>query len=124
MFKLDLHSRQPIYEQLKNKISELVMLGQLEPDAPLPSVRGIARELGVNPNTVQKAYQELERAGIIYTVPGKGSFINPEADLGGELKKTHLTKIQAAALQARQCGIGLEEILSAVREVYGEERRR
>jgi len=123
MFKLDLHSRLPIYEQLKNKISELVMLGQLGPGDQLPSVRSFARDLGVNPNTVQKAYQDLERDKIIYSVPGKGSFVSPEIDLSQELSKMHLKKIRAAATQAKHCGIPLESVVNAVRDVYREDEK-
>lgn len=75
MFKLDTQSRTPIYEQLKAQITELVVIGALEPGSQLPSVRSLARDLGVNPNTVQKAYQDLERDQVIYSVSGKGSFI-------------------------------------------------
>ena len=74
MFKLDTQSRTPIYEQLKAQITELVVIGALEPGSQLPSVRSLARDLGVNPNTVQKAYQDLERDQVIYSVSGKGSF--------------------------------------------------
>ena len=77
MLTIDLQSRQPIYEQLVRGLSELVSLGALAPDEQLPSVRSLARDLGVNPNTVQKAYQELERSGVIYSVAGKGSFVSP-----------------------------------------------
>ena len=68
MLQLDLQSRQPIYEQLILRLTELISLGVLEADTQLPSVRTLARDLGVNPNTVQKAYQELERRGITYSV--------------------------------------------------------
>ena len=75
MLTIDLQSRQPIYEQLIYRMSELVALGALAPGEQLPSVRALARDLGINPNTVQKAYQELERRGVICSVAGKGSFI-------------------------------------------------
>lgn len=124
MFSLDLQSRQPIYEQLKNKIGELVLLGQLRPDDQLPSVRSLARELGVNPNTVQKAYQDLERESIIYSVAGRGSYISPELDLGEQLRRQQLRRVSQAAMQARQCGIGEERVVEAVREVYKEGNKR
>ena len=62
MYQLDLHSRAPIYQQLKEKILRLIMAGAIGPGDPLPSVRVMARELGINPNTVAKAYQDLEKA--------------------------------------------------------------
>lgn len=61
MYQLDLHSRAPIYQQLKEKILRLIMAGAIGPGDPLPSVRVMARELGINPNTVAKAYQDLEK---------------------------------------------------------------
>jgi len=75
MFELDLRSREPIYEQLVEKIKELIINRVLQPDEQLPAVRTLASELTVNPNTIQKAYRELEARGYIYSVPGKGSFV-------------------------------------------------
>lgn len=120
LIKLDLQSRLPIYEQLRSKIIELALLGELKPDDQLPSVRSFARELGVNPNTVQKAYQELERDRIIYSVAGRGSYINPEIDLGQQLGNTYVQKIRQAAKQAKSCGVMEERAVDAVREAYKE----
>lgn len=124
MIKLDLQSRLPIYEQLKSKIIELVMLGELAPDDQLPSVRSFARELGVNPNTVQKAYQELERDRIIYSVAGRGSYINPEIDLTGQLQQGHIQKIKQVTVQAKACGITEDRVIDVVKEVYKETNRK
>ncbi|MCG9969889.1 GntR family transcriptional regulator [Pelotomaculum terephthalicicum JT] len=77
MFELDLRSRAPIYEQLVEKIKELIISKVLKPDEQLPAVRVLAGELTINPNTIQKAYRELEHQGYIYSIPGKGSFIRP-----------------------------------------------
>jgi len=122
LFKLDMQSRMPIYEQLKNKISELVMMGILGPDDQLPTVRSFARDLGVNPNTVQKAYQELERDKIIYSVAGRGSYISPEIAGSGMLQQRYVQKVMAALQQARQCGIQKERMLQAVQEAYKEDK--
>lgn len=77
MFELDVRSRKPIYEQLMDKIKELIVYGVLKPDEQLPSVRSLSGQLTVNPNTIQKAYRELEREGYIYSQAGKGSFVTP-----------------------------------------------
>lgn len=77
MFELDLRSRAPMYEQLVEKIKELIINNVMKPDEQLPAVRVLASELTVNPNTIQKAYRELEHRGYIYSVPGKGSFVRP-----------------------------------------------
>lgn len=76
MFNLDLKSRIPIYEQLRQRVKQLIIQNVLRPDEKLPSVRSLAQELTINPNTIQKAYRELEREGYIYSLPGKGSFVN------------------------------------------------
>jgi len=77
MFELDLRSRAPIYEQLVEKIIALIVSNVLKADEQLPTVRVLANELTVNPNTIQKAYRELEYRGYIYSLPGKGNFVKP-----------------------------------------------
>lgn len=74
MFQLDLKSRKPIYEQIVDKFKELIISGVLKPDEKIPSVRDLAKQLTTNPNTIQKAYRELEYQGFIYSVQGLGSF--------------------------------------------------
>jgi GntR family transcriptional regulator len=121
MIKLDLQSRLPIYEQLKTKISELILVGELNPDDQLPSVRTFARELGINPNTVQKAYQELERDNIIYSVAGRGSYISPSLDLTKQLEEQQLGHIRQAARQARSNAVPEEKAVEAVHQAYHEQ---
>ena len=116
MIKLDMQSRKPIYEQLKEQILRLTMLGILSADEKLPSVRSLARDVGINPNTVQKAYQELERDGIIYTVGGKGSFVAGNAEGVYQRRRKALDAIAAAVKQACDSGCNGEEILQRVRE--------
>ena len=79
MFQLDLKSRKSIYEQVIDNLKELIMTRVLSTDEKLPSVRELSKEITVNPNTVQKAYRELERQGYVYTTSGVGTFV---ADLG------------------------------------------
>ena len=75
MFDIDLMSRIPIYEQLYRKVTQLILKGVLKEQDKLPSVRSLATDLGVNPNTVAKAYALLERDGVIYSLAGRGSFV-------------------------------------------------
>ena len=75
MIIIDYTDRRPIYEQIVERFQSLVLCGVLEKDAPLPSVRSLAMELSINPNTIQRAYTELERRGVIYAVKGKGNFV-------------------------------------------------
>ncbi|MBR2674053.1 MAG: GntR family transcriptional regulator [Mogibacterium sp.] len=76
MFQLDIKSNKSVYEQVIDRIKELVMMGVLTEGSKLPSVRELSRQLTINPNTVQKAFKELERDGYIYTVSGKGTFVS------------------------------------------------
>ena len=70
---IDYKDRRPIYEQIVEKFQQMIICGVIEPDSPMPSVRSLAMELSINPNTIQRAYQELEREGYIYTMKGKGA---------------------------------------------------
>ena len=76
MFQIDLKSRKAIYAQIIDNFKRLIITGVLQPDAKVPSIRELAQAITVNPNTVQKAYRELESQGYIYTVLGQGSFIS------------------------------------------------
>ena len=80
MFQLNLKSRKSIYEQVIDNLKELIMTRALATDEKLPSVRELSKTITVNPNTVQKAYRELERQGYVYTTNGVGTFV---ADIGG-----------------------------------------
>lgn len=80
MIYLDYKDKRPIYEQVLERFSDLIVRGILEENSKMPSVRSLAMELSINPNTIQRAYQELERNGYIYSIAGKGSFISPRED--------------------------------------------
>ena len=75
LITIDYRDRKLIYEQLVDNVKNLILRGDLKRDDFLPSVRSLARELGINPNTIQKAYQELERQGVIMTLSGRGSIV-------------------------------------------------
>lgn len=114
MIKLDLQSRVPLYEQLQEQIIRLSLLGVLEENEQLPSVRSLAREVGVNPNTVAKAYQELERQGIIYTVSGRGSFVSPNVLSLQTPRQAALNEVFEALDKALSRGIPPEELLEQI----------
>lgn len=120
MYQLDLQSRTPIYQQLKEKILRLIMAGAIGPGDPLPSVRVMARELGINPNTVAKAYQDLEKSGLIYSVAGKGSFISGEETLDRQMIASVLDRFREAVREARSAGVDRQTALALVEEVYKE----
>ena len=89
MIVLDYSDRRPIYEQIISKLEDLILRGILAEDAPLPSVRSMAMDLAINPNTIQRAYASLERDGWIYSVRGKGSFVAG----GGRAKDRRRTEL-------------------------------
>lgn len=120
MFELDIRSRKPIYEQLMDNIKELIVTGILKSDEKLPSVRTLSQELTVNPNTIQKAYRELEREGYLYSASRKGYFVAPvdqveQKDKLKELKET----LQALLKEAIYFGLTketLEEWFDEIKE--------
>lgn len=87
MIILDYKDRRPIYEQVAEKLEELMLLGILGENEPLPSVRSLAMELSINPNTIQRAYGELERQGYIYTVKREGKFCGRKQRYEGKTEK-------------------------------------
>ena len=116
MFSIDLTSRVPIYEQIYQKIVMLILNGTLAANDQLPSVRILAKSAGVNPNTVSKAYQELERSGVIYSVPGRGSFVS--AQNFDEFRKKALTDFDNAVNEAFDKGISPEDLKVRIETLY------
>lgn len=112
--------RRPIYEQIVEKMSELMIRGALSENSPLPSVRNLAAELSINPNTVQRAYIELEREGYIYSVKGKGSFVSPLDDIRDRKCEELLSEIRADIGKAVQAGIKEGELIAEVRDIYSQ----
>ncbi len=119
VFEIDLRGgKGAIYQQLKAEVIRLCGMGVLAPDDQLPSVRTLARELGINPNTVAKAYSQLEADGITYSVAGKGSFIRGEPEQMRALRERALNTFTLAVKRARETGLSEEELTGAVRSVY------
>ncbi len=116
MIQIDLQSRVPLYEQLQEQIIRLSMLGILDENQQLPSVRALAREVGVNPNTVAKAYQQLEQQGIIYTVSGRGSFVSPDLLSLQSLQQAALQEVLDAVDKALSRGVSPQQLLDAIRQ--------
>ena len=116
MIQIDLQSRVPLYDQLQEQIIRLSMLGILDENQQLPSVRALAREVGVNPNTVAKAYQQLEQQGIIYTVSGRGSFVSPDVLSLQSLRQAALQEVLDAVDKALSRGVSPQQLLDAIRQ--------
>ena len=117
MFSIDIKSREPIYTQLEKNIVRYINLGVYEKDSMLPSVRALATELGINPNTVSKAYKKMEADGIIYTIAGKGVFVKGNSSLA-KVQKQIGEKIRATLTDAKNAGIEKESVLKIVNEVW------
>lgn len=116
---VDFKNRKPIYEQLVENVSSLVLRGVLKPNDPIPSVRQLAQELGINPNTIHKAYAELERRGVIYSSPGRGSYVSDELDPVHEAKKNELRRaLSASAHEAHEFGITYDEALGIIEKEW------
>lgn len=119
MFTVDIMSRQPIYEQLMHQVEELVLSGLLKAGDHLPSVRSLSVELAVNPNTIQRAYSELEARGILCAVPGRGCFITAEAGSCLEQKaRRRLEELDALLRDLALAGITEDEVAARVHAVY------
>ncbi|MBR4210311.1 MAG: GntR family transcriptional regulator [Lachnospiraceae bacterium] len=119
MFQIDALSRVPVYEQLVDQMEKLVLSGLLKAGDPMPSVRSLSLDLSINPNTIQKAYSELDRRGILMSVPGKGCFV---AETATEVirkkirdKSSDLIKL---VKDMKLAGAELEELLKLVRSAY------
>ena len=119
MYQIDIMSGTPVYEQIVRQTEAFILAGILPPDASMPSVRAVATEIAANPNTVQKAYANLLGRGILYAVPGKGSFISPDAKekLRSELEKK-LESVEQLAARFARAGIDKQEVLDAVERGY------
>ncbi len=118
MFALDYRDKRPLNEQVAEKIMNLIAQGGLSPGERLPSVRNLAVDLSVNPNTVQRAYAALEEKGYITTITGRGNYVSEEARWKNSLNEEMLAELSATADRVKTAGIGKEEALNCVREVY------
>ena len=118
MFQVDLASGVPIYEQLINNVVRLASYGVIKSGDKLPPVRVLAAQLGVNPNTVAKAYRELEQMGYVYTVVGSGSYVKENAEQHVFRKKIALDEFRKACVQAFALGIAKQELFDSVEEVF------
>lgn len=122
MIVLDYRDKRPIYEQVVEKLERLIICGGLEANNKLPSVRTLAMELSVNPNTIQRAYAQLEQDGYIYTIIGRGNYVTDKSEWQtGHLKtlKRDLTQLFQSAYDA---GISRCDLSALIDSVYGTEK--
>jgi GntR family transcriptional regulator len=118
LISIDAADARPIYVQIMDEVRRAVVLGTVKPDDPLPSVRQMAADLRVNPNTVQQAYRELERDGLVYVRRGQGTFVSEEGAVQTDRERRELATMVAerALREAYRNGLTAADLLEAIRE--------
>lgn len=124
MILIDYKDRRPIYEQVVEKMSELMVRGILEQNSQLPSVRSLATELSINPNTIQRAYAELERQGYIYSVKGRGSFVAENHQIREQKKREIFVRLGKLVEEAKGAEITMLQFQEQVIQLYGNNDRK
>ena len=115
---VDTRNRKPIYEQLVDNITSMILHGIIKPGEQLPGVRSLAVEQAINPNTIAKAYVELERRGTIYTLSGRGSFATDDiAELTKKSREEAMSAVEAAINEAISAGVSMSELLKIVERI-------
>lgn len=122
MFGINYRDSRPIYEQIVDEVEQMVVHGVLLADSQLPSVRQMASELSINPNTIQRAYSELESRGVIYSVKGKGNFVSPNGTMLRERRMEDIrTQFLALLETAKKIGIDNTTFIQWIEEQGGTE---
>ena len=117
MIQLNYRDSKPIYEQIKEGLRRLVITGAIATDEKLPSVRELASELAINPNTIQRAYRELETEGYIYTVSGKGSFAAEQSDVNGRRNEALLKEFDEIVRELLYLSGDKEALIRRIEEI-------
>ncbi len=119
MFNIKLDPNESIHDQICNEVGRLISLGILAPDEKLPAVRETAKELGISPNTVQKAYASLEKSGLIYSLPAKGSYVSSGGKAAEVIKSGSMDALRDALRNASEAGVDRETVEGLINEIYG-----
>lgn len=117
MILLDYRDKRPLYEQVVEKLEHLIVCGALKPDSKMPSVRSLAMELSINPNTIQRAYALLEQAGFLYTIVGRGNFVSPEESWQGGKQQALRQELSKAFENALTAGMERDTIIALLDSV-------
>lgn len=120
MIVLDYRDKRPIYEQIVDKLEHLIVCGALESNTKMPSVRSLAMELSVNPNTIQRAYAQLEQDGYLYTVAGRGNYVTGTQEWKAGRIHSIMQELGQTLSQARDIGIPLAELENLLQQVYAD----
>ena len=117
MISLNYRDSRPIYEQIKDGFKKLIATGAIGADEKLPSVRALATQLSINPNSIQRSYAELESEGYTYSIPGKGSFAAPRSEADRARKAELKEHFHTLAAELRSLGVSEEELCALIKEV-------
>lgn len=118
MIVLDYRDKRPLYEQVVEKMEHLIMCGGLEANSKLPSVRTLAMELSVNPNTIQRAYAQLEQDGYIYTVIGRGNYVTARSEWQSGKFETLKHDFMEILQKAHDAGMPKSELSDLIDAMY------
>ena len=114
MIIIDYKDTRPIYEQVVERFKTLILKGAILPDEQMPSVRNLAMELSITPNTIQKAYAELERQGFIYVVKGRGNFVSGDSGLVEKRTNEYMEQIMALVREVLEIGMSKAELIRRI----------
>lgn len=121
MIAIDYQSKLPLYEQIADRFRTLILKNILPPDSQMPSVRSLAVELSINPNTIQKAYSLLEQKGFIYSVKGRGNFVADTVELSRKEQASFIEEIKELMEKGRTLGITKAQYLDLLNDLYQKE---
>ena len=120
MLNLDYRDARPIYEQVRDNLRRLMVSGAIQEGEKLPSVRSLASNLAINPNTIQRAYESLEAEGYVYSIPGKGSFAAPRTGVDEERRVRLLGQFDSLTAELLYLGVTRDRLIARIREKGGE----
>lgn len=121
MITINTRDPRPIYLQIKEGLCRLILSGALQTGERLPSVRELAGQLAINPNTIQRAYREMELEGFIYSMTGKGSFVSPIQEVDAGRKAARTEQFREAAQELLRLGVQKEELIAMLEELEQED---
>ena len=121
MITIDYQSKLPLYEQIAERFQAMILRDALPPGSQMPSVRSLAMDLSINPNTIQKAFSLLEQRGYIYPVRGRGNYVADTARLAEQEKASLLKEVNNLLIQGKELGISRKEFIAVVDMLYGKE---
>ena len=120
MLHLDYRDARPIYEQVRDNLRRLMVSGAIQEGEKLPSVRSLASNLAINPNTIQRAYESLEAEGYVYSITGKGSFAAPRTGVDEERRDRLLGQFDSLTAELLYLGVTRDRLIARIREKGGE----